>query len=70
MQLGVLVQIQTSHEKQMRIAIARLSLNKDDTATLLRTGSVIVTRESTDDKKTWLTVTLKNGRIVDTPVVE
>ena len=70
MQLGVLVQIQTSHEKQMRIAIARLNLNKDDTATLLRTGSVIVTRESTDDKKTWLTVTLKNGRIVDTPVVE
>ena len=70
MQLGVLVQIQTSHEKQMRIAIARLSLNKDDTATLLRTGSVIVTRESTDDKKTWLTVTLKSGRIVDTPVVE
>jgi hypothetical protein len=70
LQLGVLVQIQTSHEKQMRIAIARLNLNKDDTATLLRTGSVIVTRESTDDKKTWLTVTLKNGRIVDTPVVE
>ena len=70
MQLGVLVQIQTSHEKQMRIAIARLSLNKDDTATLLRTGSVIVTRESTDDKKTWLTVTLKNGHIVDTPAVE
>jgi hypothetical protein len=70
LQLGVLVQIQTSHEKQMRIAIARLSLNKDDTATLLRTGSVIVTRESTDDKKTWLTVTLKSGRIVDTPVVE
>ena len=65
MQLGVLVQIQTSHEKQMRIAIARLNLNKDDTATLLRTGSVIVTRESTDDKKTWLTVTLKNGRTVD-----
>ena len=65
MQLGVLVQIQTSHEKQMRIAIARLSLNKDDTATLVRTGSVIVNRESIDDETTWLTVTLKNGRTVD-----
>ena len=65
MQLGVLVQIQVSHEKQMRIAIARLSLNKDDTATLRRTGSVTVTRQSIDNKKTWLRVTLKNGRIVD-----
>ena len=65
MQLGVLVQIQSSHEKQMRTAIARLSLNKDDTATLQRTGSVTVTRESIENKKTWLTVTLKKGRIVD-----
>jgi hypothetical protein len=65
LQLGVLVQIQVSHEKQMRIAIARLSLNKDDTATLVRTGSVIVNRESIDDETTWLTVTLKNGRTVD-----
>ena len=65
MQLGVLVQIQRSHEKEMRIAIARLSLNKDDTATLRRTGSVTVTRQSIDNKKTWLRVTLKNGRIVD-----
>ena len=65
MQLGVLVQIQRSHENQMRTAIARLSLNKDDTATLQRTRSVTVTRESIENKKTWLTVTLKNGRIVD-----
>ena len=65
MQLGVLVQIQRSHEKQMRTAIARLNLNKDDTATLQHTRSVTVTRESIDNKKTWLTVTLKNGRIVD-----
>ena len=65
MQLGVLVQIQRSHEKEMRIAITRLSLNKDDTATLRRTGSVTVTRESINNKKTWLRVTLKNGRIVD-----
>ena len=65
MQLGVLVQIQRSHEKQMRTAIARLSLNKNDTATLVRTGSVIVNRESIDDETTSLTVTLKNGRIVD-----
>ena len=65
MQLGVLVQIQRSHQKQMRVAIARLSLNKNDTATLQRTGSVIVNRESIENKKTWLTVTLKNGRIVD-----
>ena len=65
MQLGVLVQIQTSHQKQMRTAIARLSLNKDDTATLQGTRSVTVTRESIDNKKTRLTVTLKNGRIVD-----
>ena len=65
MQLGVLVQIQVSHEKQMRIAIARLSLYKDDTATLVRTGSVIVNRKSIDDETTWLTVTLKNGRTVD-----
>ena len=65
MQLGVLVQIQRSHEKQMRTAIARLNLNKDDTATLVRTGSVIVNRESIDDETTSLTVTLKNGRIVD-----
>ena len=65
MQLGVLVQIQRSHEKQMRTAINRLSLNKDDTATLRRTGSVTVTRESINNKKTWLRVTLKNGRIVD-----
>ena len=61
----MLVQIQRSHEKQMRTAIARLFLSKDDTATLRRTGSVTVTRESKDDKKTWVTVTLKNGRIVD-----
>ena len=65
MQLGVLVQIQRSHEKQMRTAIARLSLNKNDTATLVRTGSVIVNRESIDDETTSLTVTLKNGRTVD-----
>ena len=67
MQLGVLVQIQRSHEKQMRTAIARLNINnlKDDTATLRRTGSVTVTRESIEHKKTWLRVTLKNGRIVD-----
>jgi hypothetical protein len=65
LQLGVLVQIQRSHEKEMRIAIARLSINKDDTATLRRTGSVTVTRESIEHKKTWLRVTLKNGRIVD-----
>ena len=65
MQLGVLVQIQRSHEKQMRTAIARLNLNKDDTATLVRTGSVIVNRESIDDETTSLTVTLKNGRTVD-----
>ena len=65
MQLGVLVQIQTSHEKQMRTAIARLNLNKDDTATLVRKGSDTLTRESIENKKTWLTVTLKHGRIVD-----
>ena len=64
LQLGVLMQIQRSYEKHMR-AIARLNLSKDDTATLRRTGSVTVTRESKDDKKTRVTVTLKDGRIVD-----
>ena len=64
LQLGVLMQIQGAYEKHLR-AIGRLSLNKDDTTTLTCTGSVTVTRVSKDDKKTWVTVTLKDGRIVD-----
>jgi hypothetical protein len=62
LQLGVLLQIMTRFEKKMEGKISRFGLGTADIETLMDEGQVTVLRKSSD-KTTWVTVTVKNGRL-------
>jgi hypothetical protein len=61
-QLGVLLQIQGRFEKKMKDKISRFGLVAADKDKLMDEGQVTVLRKSSD-KTTWVTVTVKNGRL-------
>ena len=61
-QLGVLLQIQGQFEKKMEGKISRFGLGTADKEKLIDEGQVTVLRKSSD-KTTWVTVTVKNGRL-------